>query len=143
MIDSKKNFGINIVDKDFVPDKNFLARKDDGTIGPATVEDMGGGVVMGKKMNDELGKMTIEINLQKQEKTSSAKRLNGQAIADPNYVVHFHEYGHGYYRYVMNRADQGCKAIDAENDVRRNTNLPLRQFDPLRPNGKPNIHSEQ
>ncbi|MET0461964.1 MAG: hypothetical protein ABW007_02375 [Chitinophagaceae bacterium] len=145
MIEGKENFGINIVDKDYaiktLPEGTKALLEDGTTVSVITLEHQGGGMTLEKKFNGELGKYAVEILIQQQPYKGTVKGVFGQDISRPNYSTMFHEFGHGYYKYILNTCNQGCKAIDAENDVRRNSNLPLRAFDPLL-NGRPQNHSE-
>jgi RHS repeat-associated protein len=135
MMNNEQNFGINVVDKDYAIkplDPGRISETDPETgqvFTGKTTEYFGGGVTLAPAHNPELGKKTIEIFLQKQEYTGTVISTSGQKISSPNYVIQFHEIGHGYYKYVVGVPWQGCKAIDAENDVRSNTGLQLRDYD--------------
>ena len=136
MIDSKENFGLNVVSKDEIvnpiPGATVKVTTEEGEKeykGGVPLLGYGGGLTKGKTYNTDLGKETIEIYIQSETKAETSTGMNGQKIANYNYIIQAHEFGHAYYRYVLGVPYQGCKAVDVENDVRSNLKLPLRAYD--------------
>jgi RHS repeat-associated protein len=140
MISAKQNFGINVVSKNDVieptkPGQGLMSK--DGTIdwnvkGLTLGNYYGGGVTKAQGFNKEFGKITTEIFIQSEASDHQVKSaVTGKEINTPNEVIMFHELGHAYYRDVLKAADQYCKALDCENEVRSNMKLEARAYDDL------------
>jgi RHS repeat-associated protein len=130
LMNDKQEFGLNVVSKETAMDKLPAGVKEiEADLGyekkkmtSFTLEFKGGG-------NTRLDKDgTVQIYVQSEASKHTVTSWNGKAVSDPNYVIQYHEVGHAYYRYVLGVPYQGCKAIDVENDVRRNAGLPQRGY---------------
>jgi len=123
MMKSKTEFGLNVVSKDYVvktlPEGVFAVDPAGNRHSQLTVGLYGGGVTMPLECNLSRDKETVEIYFQKEENETCLTSVNNQEISDPNYVVMFHEFGHGYYDKVLSPSDplQGCRSVDCENEV--------------------------
>ncbi|MBI2968380.1 MAG: hypothetical protein HYY40_11295 [Bacteroidetes bacterium] len=94
--------------------------------GAATVPN----VKPGTKELDWTGKSGVTIYWTGR-RPGSVEAVTGGRTSYPSYIVPFHEIGgHGYYRYILKKVDQGELTIEYENKVRRLHHIIERKPDP-------------